>query len=661
LSQETPDPDRSADRSADRPSRRIGLAVGILMPIVLVLLYLVYRPGLDGPFLLDDESNIPQTQVGELTLTALKGQLLDGEGPLGLSRGLVRLSFALTQFFDGPWAYAFKYQNLLIHLINGLLAFWLIWLLARHCAKGANPAAPLWLALGTAGLWALHPLHVSTVLYAVQRLVLLSSLFQLCALIAYVKGRLLAQTRPLAGAALALVGVGAFGALALMSKETAAALPLLLATVEGLFFGFRTQGHRQRFLLRTLWLALIAIPLVLGAVYLAPRLDALLGWQPGRGFSGVERLMTQAHAIALYLKLFFLPVPGAMSLYHDTFPITRHLDVATVALAGLYAGLVLAALLLARRAPWIGFGVLWFFACHTIESTVLPLEMVFEHRNYLATLGLAALTVFGLAALLERIGRVRLVIPALVALALLLAFNTASRASLWADLETMLAFDYSHRPDSPRVLEALLTLESARGNQAAALAILQRLLDLDIEDAAPEIVALGLYCGATAMPEALYARTRDKLATRLIAPTTMTTLATIANRTLQGGCGALAPRQLDELTRIAAESPRARGPDERCLAWELHTRVLIAARQWPQAQTALASALDQCATAKPAKLRLAIDNVLRFGSDYGVSGRTLAMLRSVAQGPARRAALDRAFVAQGGLDPVLAIAAARSQ
>ncbi len=632
------------------PTRNTQIGVMSLLLAVLALTYFIYSPGLAGPFLLDDDTNIPATQVDTLTLANLQGQLFDGQQFAGLSRGLTRLSFTLTQYFAGPDAFAFKYQNLLLHLINGLLVFWLLYLLACRRSRTANTTAPLWFALAAASLWVLHPLQVSAVLYAVQRLVLLSSLFMLGALIAYVKGRRRSATRPLAGALVALLGVGVCGVLGLLSKESAAVLPLLLAVIEGLFFGFQTQGTRQRVVWLGLWVLLIGLPLALGALYLMPRLPDLLGWQAGRGFSGVERLMTQVHVVGLYLKLFLVPLPSSMSLFHDGFPITRHLDAATIALATLYAGLVLVAVRLARPAPWISFGILWFFGCHLIESTVIPLEMVFEHRNYLATVGLAALLVSLVTTLFASIGRLRLAVPVVAALALLLAFNTATRARVWADLDTLLAFDYRYRPDSPRVLAELATRESARGNQATAVALLERLVNMDTEDAAPELTALRLYCRAPALPKRLYDRALEKLAQGLITPTAVTALAQFANVVLQGRCPAITPVQLDALTATAFANPRARVADDRCLAGEVRVRALIGLSRWEDAASALAQTLDHCAYAKPVQLRFVMSNLLHFAGDYAASTQTVAMLRTITQEPTRRAALDRAFGAHGGFD-----------
>ncbi len=41
------------------------------------------------------------------------------------------------------------------------------------------------------------------------------------------------------------------------------------------------------------------------------------------------------------------------------------------------------AFLLRRRYPLLLLAVLFFLVGHSMESTLIPLEMVYEHRNYL--------------------------------------------------------------------------------------------------------------------------------------------------------------------------------------------------------------------------------------------------------------------------------------
>ncbi len=146
---------------------------------------------------------------------------LSGKHGFSASRAIPRLSFAVTQFWSGPDAsYRLKQQNLLLHLINGrgLLAGLAAWpaATARRESSGRSDGRALsrtsLVALAVATVWLLHPLQVSTVLYVTQRFVLTAALFMLAALICYVQGRMLMQTRPVAGMLVVLLGVGLFGA-----------------------------------------------------------------------------------------------------------------------------------------------------------------------------------------------------------------------------------------------------------------------------------------------------------------------------------------------------------------------------------------------------------------------------------------------------------------
>ncbi|MGB5832388.1 MAG: hypothetical protein WBG92_10415, partial [Thiohalocapsa sp.] len=420
-------------------TRRLTGGAFFLFLLVLGLATIVYWPGTAGPFLLDDQTNIPQTSISDLNATAIAQPFLSGERLLGASRGITRISFALTQYFSDGSPFWFKYQNLILHLLNGLLVFWLIYLLARQPGlKPSNSAgpglSPAWIALAITALWLLHPLHVSTVLYAVQRLVLLASLFMLAALICYVKGRTLARTRPVAGAVLVLIGVGLFGLLGLLSKEIAALMPLLIGLIEWFFFGLRFDSARERTAIRIVLLLVVVVPMVAGVLALIPQLQGWWGWHPSRGFSGAERLMTQAHVLAFYLKLFFIPIPGTMSLFHDNFPISHALDGTTLLLIAGYMAAVVGAIALRDRAPWIGFGILWFLTCHLLESTRIPLELVFEHRNYLAILGLCIGLVGASAWVLSRLHARRIGPDLLAAVLVILSFNTAVRAKDWSDM-----------------------------------------------------------------------------------------------------------------------------------------------------------------------------------------------------------------------------------
>ena len=641
-------------------SRHPDLAALILLFAVLLGASLIYQPGLKGPLLLDDPLYLPQNQVGSLSTDVLLQKALSGKHGFSASRAIPRLSFAVTQFWSGPDAsYRLKQQNLLLHLINGLLVFWLAWLLGQQQPRAgkaagartaARSAAPAWFALAVATVWLLHPLQVSTVLYVTQRFVLTAALFMLAALICYVQGRMLMQTRPVAGMLVVLLGVGLFGALGLLSKTIAALLPLLIAAIEWFFFSGRGLA-RPRWPVAVLMLLLVLLPVALGVLYVAPRLDNWLDWHPGRGFSGVERLMTQAHVIALYLKLFFVPVPGAMSLFHDNFPLTRQLDAGTVLLALAYATAVIGAIALGRRAPWIGLGILWFFICHLIESTILALELVFEHRNYLATLGLTVASLSAAGLLLSRFGVQRVAVPVVLVLIAILGTNTALRAADWGSLDRLLDLEYRRDRTSPRVLTELVNYASKQGNGRAALGFLDQLLALDLPEASAELGAMYVYCRRQQMPQALYARALEKLQDGIVSPTAVGRLGLLVDESLRDRCPALSTEQLFELTETARTSRSARSPGERCAAAEMQVRLLMNQEDWEEAGRTLAATVDVCGRDNSMMVQVVLDNVLRFGISRGQFAEAQLLIEALASDARLTEKLDRVYAGSGGFDP----------
>jgi hypothetical protein len=516
---------------------------------------------------------------------------------------------------------------------------------------GSSPAAPTehWFALAVTAVWLLHPLQVSTVLYITQRFVLMASLFMLAALICYVKGRSLVQHRPIAGASVAIIGVALFGLAGLLSKEIAALLPLLILTIEWFFFG-TASGRRERLAVSLMLVSLVLIPLLIGAWILIPRIEGMLSFHAGRGYSGVERLMTQAHVIALYLKLFFVPVPGSMSLFHDAFPVTRTLDAATVGLGVLYAAAIGIGVALRRRAPWIGFGILWFVVCHLMESTILSLELVFEHRNYLAILGLSAATLGAAAMLMDRFRLRRLGLPLATALVLTLGLNTAVRAADWGSMERLLLVEYRRDPSSARVLAELMNYSSDQGNQQAAVAYLQRLLALDVPEASAELTAMQIYCRQDQMPVGLYRKALDKLEQGRLSPAAVDGLARLVNLALRGRCPTLDPQQLLALAQTARTNQQPRSPDQNCIAGEMQVRVLMDQENWSGAEQVLGATLDRCRNGTPKTIQFIVDNLLRFGSCQGKLDQTEDLLVAMTRDERRRATLDRAYAGLGGFD-----------
>lgn len=358
-----------------------------LVALLLALLTIaVFFPGLGGSFLFDDFPNIvtnPRIQAEALDADSLARAARAYE-PGAYGRPLATISFAVDYYLGGGYdAPQFKRTSLLVHVINALLVL----LLANNLLRLGGVARPAIPAFAIALAWAAHPLQVSSVLYVVQRMETLSTLFVLAALIAYLRGRA-RQIDGGPGAAWIAASV-LLAAVGMLSKETAVLFPLFALAIELTLLRFRAADAATARRWRQAYLAgsiagLLAFALLILPMYLDPASYAF------REFGLLERLLSQFRILPMYLGWILFPLPGQLTFYYDDYVASQGLLSPATTLAG---GLLLAALLGAavaarKRFPLAALGVLWFFAAHFLTSNVVPFELVFEHRNYLASLGI---------------------------------------------------------------------------------------------------------------------------------------------------------------------------------------------------------------------------------------------------------------------------------
>jgi len=358
-----------------------------------------------------------------------------------------------------------------------------------------------------------------------------------------------------------------------------------------------------------------------------------------RDFTLGGRVMTELHVLLLYLKLILVPLPSSMSLFHDAFPITRTLDWATMLAAMLHAGLILLAVALRKRAPWIGFGILWFYICHALESTIVALELVFEHRNYLALLGpaivVAVLIVNGL-----RAADARHFTPLVsTVLLLLLAFNTHARALVWSNKELLLVSDYERRPTSGRVLSGLATLKFEQGERDQAFRYLHELQALSDVDAAPFVGEIELQCQQPDVDPVLFNKAQQRLESGLVTVFASNSLRNLSNRALKDNCPALTADELGLLLQTAADNGRF-GPGVACQIYEMNARLNIERRQHAAALAHLQRAFRACGGPGDLHYHQLIDVVLVFATDRGRLSWTLDLLSEAAKTPDKRDVTD---------------------
>jgi len=380
-----------------------------LFGVAALVTCLVYWPGLSGDWLFDDYSSIvenPDIQITGLSFNSLH-KVAVAQGASDIGRPLTYLSFAFNYYLTGLNPFWMKLTNLVIHLFNGALVFLLSRLLFRFFAlqKGEINDAQgeqhrTIVAAAIACGWMVAPINLTGVLYVVQRMESLANLFVLLGLLAYAAAR----TRMLESdasrernfwfvvLALSLIGNTVVG---ILGKETAVMLPLYAFLLEWLVFSNRspsnTTNQKNRFApqIAALFCLILLLPFIAGMIWLLPKTLNTDNWA-GRDFTLHTRLLSEARIVVDYLIWTLVPPVSGLKFYYDDFPISQGLLSPWTTLASLLVlGILTASIFpLRKRQPLVALGVAFFLSANLLTSTILPLELVFEHRNYFASYGL---------------------------------------------------------------------------------------------------------------------------------------------------------------------------------------------------------------------------------------------------------------------------------
>ena len=460
------------------PMQTSSLWPGLGLYALVGLCLWVYWPGLDGPFLFDDFANLPSLgNYGNIDdWQGLIRYLKEGiAGPTG--RPISLLSFLLndTSWPSQPWP--FKYTNLLIHVLNGVFLFWCGLKIYRLSTSEWLRKQAEWLALVSAALWLLHPMLVSTTLYVVQRMTMLAALFSLCGILLYLQGRAMMQTRPKAGYTWISLAVGPGTLLAVFSKENGALLPLLLAVLE--FTVLRHQCTLTRHPHRLWTLVFFGMPSLAAAVYLGRfLLPAQAGAFAPRGFSAIERGLTEGRVLIAYLYDLTVPKLYSGSLFNDDYPLSTGLLTPPATLFAWLTILLLLVIAYQARKPYplLGLAILFFFVGHLLESTVAPLDLYYEHRNYLPSIFLFLPLAY--AAKKHRKG----CLIGIVGFLLLCAGFTAAKAKLWSNEGELLLFWAEQHPNSVRAQRYAANTYFRMGMHDTAVEVLRAATQTHPED-----------------------------------------------------------------------------------------------------------------------------------------------------------------------------------
>jgi protein O-mannosyl-transferase len=359
--------------------------------LLTLAIILSYSNSFQAGWHFDDVDHITRNkaiQIKEFTRDSLIEAIYaaprqDEDSPKRIFRPLASLTFALNWYLGKNDVFGYHLFNILLHAVSACLLFEVILI------SYATPKMPravdgkTAIAFSSAMLWALNPIQTQAVTYIVQRGTSMAAMFLILGILLYMRGRLSGSRWRQAGY---FAGVAVAYALALASKENAIVLPAILLLVEAVFF-LRKDSYKPFVKIIVSLCIILAFLGVWWIVGTTSSIGHILDGYAIRPYNLLERLMTQPRVILLYLSLILYPMPDRLSIQHDiTHSISLLNPMTTLASISAVALLIAYALYCMNKNPILSFSVLFFFIGHVVESSILPLELVFEHRNYLPSM-----------------------------------------------------------------------------------------------------------------------------------------------------------------------------------------------------------------------------------------------------------------------------------
>lgn len=362
------------------------------------------------------------------------------------------LSFGISSVFGGVDPAGFKLGNILLHVCIACSILILSGQIARVAFTNWDQKHRDLFAILVASIWLFHPLHVSTVLYAVQRMAQLSTLLVVVGVSVYLSFRQRwEQSTPETGEVLALgLWLLLLFLLAVYSKENGAILPLIIAVFEvSLFTRKNNTGYRRGINFVAMAVLLLAFTCLVSIVIWPPEFIAK-GYSH-RSFSLPERLLTESRVLWHYVGWTFFPYLDAMGFQHDDIIVSKSISNPISTLLALVCWLIVIVITTLLRSKFriLFLGTMFFLTGHLIESSVLALELIYEHRNYLPSIGICLLIAAALVSLFSRVSGIVWSVM-LVGIFLTLILQLGLRSYYWSDELMMSSSNVTSHPDSPR-------------------------------------------------------------------------------------------------------------------------------------------------------------------------------------------------------------------
>jgi len=353
---------------------------------IFLIVLITYSNTFHASWHFDDEKFLDRKtlHLTEFKWSQIKKTFFQEES--GFYRPISCLSLALNYYFGKDNVFGYHLINLLIHFLASIFLFLFIFHTLRlPLVREKYEQNSYSIALLSTILWTINPIQTQAVTYIIQRMASMAGMFYIMAMYLYLRGRTCERRilKPVFYIIFLLCGMMAFG-----SKENAVMLPISIS----LFDLFLIQGLNKKNVKNNalIILALILFFIAFLLIIRGPSTfyhEHLLSGYSQRPFTLLERLLTESRIIIFYISLLLYPMPNRLCLTHDISISHSLFNPLTTVFSIFIIFMILAlAIIKSKRWPFISYCIIFFFLNHLIESSILPLELTFEHRNYLPSM-----------------------------------------------------------------------------------------------------------------------------------------------------------------------------------------------------------------------------------------------------------------------------------
>lgn len=556
---------------------------------ILLITVVLYKPGIQGPFVFDDYANIVNNQklkINEFSLAVIINAITSTTNGV-FGRPLSMLTFAANTYWDRnlitpfPLANTYKMTNIAIHLCNVIAVYIFLTKLVvslKSGVEGVGASYRRWLPVLVCAAWAVHPFNVTAVLYVVQRMTSLSTLFILLGMIFYLTGRQMLTCAPIYGKAIMLGAMIVFAPLSFLCKEIGVLMPVYFYIIE-IFCKSKNEIVANKGFIKKYFLIFLWMPIALASVYFLSRGEWLLAGYERRHFTLEQRLLTEARVVCFYLVQTVFPNIQNMGMFHDDIrpslglfdPVETLTSIATLFL------LMVLIIKIRTKQPLISFGISFFIIGHSLESTIIPLELVHEHRNYLPGLGMLIVMISLLISTEIYAGLKRARNLSVAILIIIFSAVTYSRAIEWSNPKSLWEMEAARHPDSIRSQLALgdyyagavsFTPEAQERNFIGAMSAYKKALSIDANSVIANFGILKVHSAHQKLIESKYLEGLKKGLTQEPLPANTNSYLLDMLHCLGKNLCAVNAQQLGELIAVTLENPRAR-PADRALLYEV--------------------------------------------------------------------------------------------